>query len=206
MAVRAVPSPVSELPLEWALKEPLFGSEWGQVSVNGPAEPWPPPLCSHAGTTPAASLHAPHRQDPGCPSLRAPTKAGRMTRLQGWRADEIAVCGTKYSDSLQAGGPCCSNSALPAPSEGVPAAVTLASLPGDGALTGDTRSCPPWASCVSGACLGSEAAGPTDRSLALTELTSWGGNVVMCKEEGTLRAVGTQVGVGMRGTQSRGDF
>ena len=61
--------------------------------------------------------------------------------------------------------------------------MTLASLPGDGALTGDTRSCPPRASCVSGACLGSEAAGPTDSSLALTELTFWGGNVVMCKEE-----------------------
>lgn len=54
-----MPSPVSEMPLEWALKEPLFGSEWGQVSGNGPAEPWLPPLCSHAGMTPAASLHAP---------------------------------------------------------------------------------------------------------------------------------------------------
>lgn len=50
---------------------------------------------------------------------------------------------------------------------------------------------PPWASCASGARLGSEAAGPTDRSPALTDLTSWGGNVVMCKEEGALRAVGT---------------
>ena len=127
-------------------------------------------LCAPMRARPRLPPYMPsHRQDPGCPSLRAPTKAGCTTRLQGWRADEIAVCGTKYSDSLQAGGPCCSNSTLPAPSEGVPAAVTLASLPGDGVLTGDTCSCLPWASCVSGACLGSEAAGPTDRSLALTD-------------------------------------
>lgn len=67
-------------------------------------------------TTPAASLHAPHRQDPGCPSLHTCPHEGRAhDRLQGWRADEIAVCGTKYSDSLQAGGPCCSNNALQHP-------------------------------------------------------------------------------------------
>lgn len=54
-------------------------------------------------------------------SPKAPMQARLTARLQGWRADEITVYGTKHNDSLQADEPCCSNNSLQAPGESVPA-------------------------------------------------------------------------------------